>query len=893
MALINPQMFTNPALFLTTQYGIPKCATNFGVDVLQFMGGGSLNALTRALQQGRNTARQTVADFVNKVFNDTGIISFNVGTGKFELFSQSSTNGFDIDWLETAANWTGQINAFFEAGEALVEGFEEVQDCLAQFGAWLDSGGPLDQAGFGGINSTYGGNQYTENSKQAAFALAQSQIQDALDFAGKCSDQLEIIGQILYQRQLEAAAAAEDEGPIFRLTFGPPVSKQGLFILSEDGLYFDSQERLYNGKEIPSASDIGFVVDSEKWNLNYPPSLGGKGTIITVDQLNDYVNTIFDLSYIDNSTELQTFYAKDYFLAVLQEQKDKLVSDSESQVTELLSDGYTEDSALVVNTKQSLFSVISSYGEKEDKRKKQIEIAVKSADLLGSSEVFEPGQIPVNDFSFLSSVAVNIPIDKQKQLSFDSGEVSGVVLPIKPKFVRNYGTNSNALLSPVVVPPVGLGSIIFNPSINAQSAPAVSLTDSISTSGLFAVYNFLKGNTLDPSSTQYNVVNPANPGADLDGQLVGVAQNVFKAGLGVPFLGGITKIDTTTANITKSAGYFRLPSSKEFQNLMYNPDGCSIDCWLHIPYFAYNQTRQEEDPTAPARLKNANTGAWTDYNYYRILLGNENTGGLPQASNVSSLTTSNQKETTKGVLIGFTRDPVIFSDQAIIPGPNTNPGQNANLASSATVSSSCFFIAPTQSFGTSAVEFVPKVSDCSFTGFHKMKVDVSSTLSNGKSLSDVSSTYIHLHIALNVPKDECNIYLDGSLLSTSAISDVFGVQSFTSPKVPTFIVPKDKPNSSFYYSSATVNQAPGVTSFDSGPQNDTYFTPWIVGGGWTEGSPIDFSTSSGGFMGNRHGYTGSLHGHVGSLKFYSRPLTTKEVLQNYEAQSGFFKNIEI
>ncbi len=886
-------MFTNPALFLTTKYGIPKCATNFGVDVLQFMGGGSLSVLSKALFEGRKTARQQVADKVNEVFKNTGIISYNTATGRFELFSQSSQNGFDIDWLETAANWTGQINAFVEAGEAAVDGFEEVMDCLGQFGAWLDSNGPLDQGGFGGIASTYGGNQYTENTRQANFAIAQSQIQDALNFAAQCSSQIETIGNILFERQLEAAAAEEDDGPIFRLTFGPPVSKQGVFVLSEDGLYFDSQERLYNGKEIPSASDIGFVVDNERWNLNYAPNLGGKGSMITIDQLNEYVNTIFDLSYIDNSSELQTYYAKDYFLAVLQEQKDKLVYDTESQVEELLGGGYTEDSALVVNTRQNLLSVVSTYKEKEDKRKKQIEVAVKSSDLLGSSEVFEPGQIPVNDFSFLSSVAVNIPVDKQKELSFDSGEVSGVVLPIKPKFVRNYGTESNSLLSPVVIPPVGLGSIVFNPSINDQAAPAVSLTDSVTTSGLFAIYNFLKGSTVSPSSTLYNTTNPAQPSSDLDGQLVGIAQNVFNTGLGVPYLAGISRIKTNTGEITKTAGYFRLPSSKEFQNLMYNPEGCSIDCWLHIPFFGYDLVQQETYPTEPARLLNNNNGAWTDYNYYRILIGNENMGGAPQVNSVSSLLASEQQENTKGLLIGFTRDPVIFSDSPIIPGPNTNPGLNAGLDSSATVVSSCFFIAPTQSFGDDSVEFIPKIKDCSFTGYHRMKVDVSSALSNGKSLSDVSSTYIHLHIAFNVPKDECTVYLDGSILSTSAISDVFGVKSFTAPKVPTFIVPKNKPYSSFYYSSGTVNQAPGVTAFDTGPQNDTYFTPWIVGGGWTEGYPIDFSASAGGFMGTRHGYTGSLHGNVGSLKFYSRPLTTKEVLKNYEAQSGFFKNIEI
>ena len=45
--------------------------------------------------------------------------------------------------------------------------------------------------------------------------------------------------------------------------------------------------------------------------------------------------------------------------------------------------------------------------------------------------------------------------------------------------------------------------------------------------------------------------------------------------------------------------------------------------------------------------------------------------------------------------------------------------------------------------------------------------------------------------------------------------------------------------------------------------------------------------------GDRGGMTSGLRGHLGSLKFYSRPLDNDEVLKNYKAQQGFFKNIKI
>jgi len=897
MALINPAWFTSPAIMISTKWGVPLCLTTLGADALKYYTDGGLGTLAIALISGRNSARTAISSIVVDIFKKDGILQYSTVTGKFSLFSQSSAKGFDVNWLTAAADWAGFINELesaYDQGDALIQ---ELSQCAGEIFAWM---GILKPLGIDDIPYTVGDNQYSENRRQASLGLARAQVQDALDFSEACTNVLDLIGTELYQRQVEAAEAELDEGPIFRLTYGPPIAKAGLFVLSEDGLYYDSQERLYNGKSIPSASDVGFVVNSDKWKLDHAPSLGGKGTVVSVEQLNDYVNTIFDISYIDDSPGLQEYYSADTFLTILEGQKDKLMYDTSSQITELLSEGYTEDSALVLNTRNSLYSVISSFRAKGNKRRKQIEVAVKAPDLFGTATSFSPGTIPVNDFSYLSSIGLNIAIDQQKALTFESGEVSGIVLPIKPKFVRNHGVQSNKLLSPLVVPPMGLGSIMFNPSIHSEVAPAISLTDSIATSGLFAVYNFLKGSAVAPSSTEYNVNNPVYAGKEGDGQLVGAAAALFGNGLGIPYLGGVARIHAQSAKLLKTGGYFRLPSNTEFQNLLYSPGGASIDCWVHIPYFGFNLTQQEIHPDQPARLINGSNGAWTDYNYYRILLGNENTGGLPQAGNVSSLVTANAEESTKGFLMGFTRDPVIFSDAPLISGPNHDPGQNFNIPVSATVASSCFFIAPTMSFGTSAVEFIPKTSDCSFVGYHKMTIPVSATTTTGKTFLNVSSTFVHLHVAFDVSRDKCTVYLDGDELATSAISDAFGVQSYTSPKTPTFIVPKDKPDYSFYYSSATVSQtAPltgaelGQTQFDIGPQTDTYFTPWIVGGGWTAGYPIDLTTSSGGFMGNRHGYTAGLHGNVGSLKFYSRPLTNKEVKQNYDAQTGFFKNIDI
>jgi len=123
------------------------------------------------------------------------------------------------------------------------------------------------------------------------------------------------------------------------------------------------------------------------------------------------------------------------------------------------------------------------------------------------------------------------------------------------------------------------------------------------------------------------------------------------------------------------------------------------------------------------------------------------------------------------------------------------------------------------------------------------------------------------------------MYADGVLAATSSVSDVFGVHPGTTPSLPTF-----KKNNSFEYSSTTVD---GPLSLRSGPKLNTFYTPWIVGGGYTDGM-----FKHGNFMGgDRGGIVSGLRGHVGSLKFYSKALDTGEILQNYKAQKGFFKSI--
>jgi len=157
-----------------------------------------------------------------------------------------------------------------------------------------------------------------------------------------------------------------------------------------------------------------------------------------------------------------------------------------------------------------------------------------------------------------------------------------------------------------------------------------------------------------------------------------------------------------------------------------------------------------------------------------------------------------------------------------------------------------------------------------------MKVDLSAT-----AFGNVSSQFVLIDISCDPNANEIKMYADGALVATSSISQVFGVDKQQPVALPSF-----KKNNSFQYSSTTVD---GPSTIKQGPLLNPFYTPWIVGGGYTDGM-----YQYGNFMGgDRGGVVSGLRGHIGSLKFYSRALDTGEVKKNYNAQQGFFKNIKI
>ena len=92
-------------------------------------------------------------------------------------------------------------------------------------------------------------------------------------------------------------------------------------------------------------------------------------------------------------------------------------------------------------------------------------------------------------------------------------------------------------------------------------------------------------------------------------------------------------------------------------------------------------------------------------------------------------------------------------------------------------------------------------------------------------------------------------------------------------------------------------------NYAMGPKLDEFFTPWIIGGGWTDGLSSKYLTDtdgnpiptsySGGFMGGGNGIYSGFGGYIGSFKIYSNPLTAAEASKNYNAHRLFFTNIDL
>jgi len=881
------QTGTGPVGALGMAYGVPSCMLDLAGSVLNLLPTPVLISMNLATAQAKAKANEITAKLFRILQFDLGIITFDTETGTFQFQLDDGWLGIDFAGLGQILALVQGLSAFgaqiYQNINAAIDQVEAIIDCVGKFGDYLNAKDP----GYASRQmSPEERKAQVENSYAGSIAAART----ASDFVKKVDAFQARVNAILKARQddpslepvfkddeefglsgLNTSAAIDPglgEEDVFRLTFGPPQTTTGQYLLTKDGLYYDSQT---GGLDPVLTAISGVVPVGDRWKYNYDPNLGGKGKQVSINSLNKFADNIFDPKRIDDSLGLQEYYDQDHFLKVVKQQRDKLVFDLSSDLQSYI-DTYGSESAVVINQKQLIISEIANHNSKIDRRKKQIEVAVKAPQIYGgeTQPIYGPGKVPINDFSYLADYNLQVDLEKQKALIFEQAEVDGIVLPITPKFVRSSVKPQSLSYEHLNVPTIGKGSIIYSPSSTTNTnATILSLTDNIVTNGLFSIYNFLDTGLELPSSTDFQVTNCATDDMYNNAQLVGTSRSsIFTSGVAIPYLEGIVKNKSTdTAAASALGSFLKLPNTKEYQDLTYSPSGFSMECWVHVPNIT------------DAELGWLSGGASS---LTKVLLGTENVGLKEGESNLDLRTGEyldldrlpNDKgdQRVRGMLCGFTRDRRITQDSS----ENNQVGFSNDNAENDPVSSLSFFIAPTISRDASSASFINNDECEDYPSFYKMKVDLGDT-----AFGDVSSQFVLVGVACEPEKNEVRMYADGNLIATSSISSVFGVDPNKTPSLPNF----KQPNS-FEYSSKTVD---GPFILKQGPALYDFFSPWIVGGGYTDGM-----YQRGNFMGgDRGGITSGLRGHVGSLKFYSRPLNSVEAKVNFNAQKGFFKNIKI
>lgn len=881
-----------------TSFGFPSCLLNLTQDLVDLISSTLLKNIDSDAKRSGDRADDVVKGVANKLRWINGVIEYELDAGIFKFISDICDDGLDRDEGKEESALGGFLNALgdlaqqggqlYENVNGLINQFNDIKNCIKSYS---------DKLKFSGGNASKRREELASLDPETYAALLDSdyaadrlRVISALDFIDKIDNLRSMIGKTLAARQQDPTlepvfkaqyatmlsgtglpvapeyyATKAEETEVFRLVYGPPKSKSGQFVFSRDGLYFDSQ---VSGLK-PALIEIAFresqLKPQDKWTFNHDPNLGGRGKGFSTKDLDLYFNTILDPNKIDDSTVFKEYYDKDGFLQDIIGQRNKRIYDLSADIVQTQNSGAAQ--AVVYNLKQALISENAMFQEKINKRKKQIELAVKMPAIYKGQAIYSPGEVPINDFSYLEGINVSIDLQKQKALVFNQADVSGSVMPVTaPVFVVAPENSKNTVVDHLFITDIGEGAIVHDgSSIVVTSAATINVTDEVVTDSLYAMYNFLETNIETPSSTSFTLRNYASPTEEGYAQLVAKnISSVFGHGLGIAYLKGITEQHSSNTNYASSVGsYVKLPDENDFNDLMYHKNGATIDFWVHVPKL--------NDVSAGFGANNAS-------GLYRLVLANENVGAL------GNLSSSNNQQAyafnfgdnvVNGFVMGFTRDRRLVS--------SLEPSNDSSLNPSGGVS---FFLAPTQSLSMSAAGFVNRnfqdYLNCnSGTTFHCMTQNVW-TKSNDVAFSSCGRDFCHVSVTFNPYKDEIKFYLDGVNTTTSSMHKVFGVEPNNMPKIPTF-----KKSNSFEYRSGTVGQY-ASNDLKHGPKLNTYFTPWILGGGYTDGM-----SQYGNFMGGTYGgQISGLKGYLGSFKLYKKPLTQEEIIINYNAQKEFFKNID-
>jgi len=161
-----------------------------------------------------------------------------------------------------------------------------------------------------------------------------------------------------------------EKEPIFDLEYGPPISAGNKFILSKDGLYYNSRT-----EEVPVINPL--EGSPKTWDLDYASNAGGRGLTFSEEDSQENLGTVFHLdSDIGKGNPLaEAYHNFDDVLQQFQDDKISQITEVSGYVTELIGNGYGDDDALVQSYTAQLAGVAATYDKKIKKRKKQLDLA--------------------------------------------------------------------------------------------------------------------------------------------------------------------------------------------------------------------------------------------------------------------------------------------------------------------------------------------------------------------------------------------------------------------------------------------------------------------------------------------------------------------------------------
>lgn len=176
--------------------------------------------------------------------------------------------------------------------------------------------------------------------------------------------------QRLLQSLVSEASGGPGDAPVFDLEFGPPISTRNNFVLSRDGLYYDSRTA-----EVPNI--VPQPTSAGMWDLQYDSNKGGRGLSFSEADGEDTAGTIFDLNVnIDrNSRRVQQFFKYDDVLQQFEDDKQSQMTEVSGYIAEILANGYGRQDAVVQSYVAQLGAVANVYDVKIEKRKRQLAIA--------------------------------------------------------------------------------------------------------------------------------------------------------------------------------------------------------------------------------------------------------------------------------------------------------------------------------------------------------------------------------------------------------------------------------------------------------------------------------------------------------------------------------------